>query len=345
MPDDDWLDSARETFERAAQEIKQTAEELLDEDTRAARLDELGRTTRELQRRVTARGRASLDAMRERARSLGDDTREELTALIEDWKRSRNETPDEFGERLLAAIDEEFVIDREWAHEQATRVAARLNAARAPAPALVPVVIWTDRYNAWAVPGRYVYLSREMQQTLAHDEAVAFVLAHEMAHHDLGHLGGPVTPARETSDDGLLARISSAPSVAALVVLTQLTWMRPELELEADTRAIELCEAAGYDRARCLEAFDAMKKHQLDLRDIEGAYGLDAHPDEDPDRAWRREQMRQRFGGYPSTWERKQRLVLGIRPDQTEVPEPEPEPEPEPVGSKRRRIPDPPEYL
>ncbi len=203
-------------------------------------------------------------------------------------------------------------------------------------------MLWSPIYAAWTLPGRYVYITRELQQTLQSDDAVAFVLAHEMAHHDLGHVRAA---AAEPGDEGrsILRRLASTPSLATVATYLRTRWMRPELELEADQKALALCEAAGYTREDCLQAFDAMRKRLLDLGDVEGVYALDAHPDDDPDWAWLRERLRQRIVGYPSIWERKQRLLDGIAPGDTEAPaaaEPEAEAEP-----GRRRIPDPPEYL
>lgn len=132
----------------------------------------------------------------------------------------------------------------------------RRPAQRRPAPAapLVPIVLWSPLYGAWTLPGRYLYITSELQQTLQSDDAVAFVLAHEMAHHDLGHV----------------AAATAEPGDEARSILTRL---------------------------------------------------------------------RKRLVGYPSIWERKQRLLLGIAPEQADA-----DAEPEP-GPGRRRIPDPPEYL
>ena len=342
---DDWLRSARETFERAANEIKQTAEDLLDDDTRATKLDVLADATEALEQRVTTRARQSINALLDGASSLADSARSELAELAQDWRLTWTETPDEFGERMRAVIVDECTVDDEWAREQANRAAERLNTVRAPATPLIPVVIWSEHYNAWSLPGRYIYISRELQQTLASDDAVAFVLAHEMAHHDLGHLGAPA--GKDNDDESFVSRIAKAPSVALLAAYFQTRWMRPEAELDADARALELCLDAGYERDKCLQAFDAMKKRALDLRHLESAYGLDVHPDVDPDVAWRREKWRQRFSGYPSAWERKQRLLLGLASHEDDVPEPPEEPpvEEESETPKRRKIPDPPTYL
>jgi Zn-dependent protease with chaperone function len=63
------------------------------------------------------------------------------------------------------------------------------------------------------------------------DDALAFVLAHEMAHHDLGHL--------------------SAMYLAAGVLGN---WQK--MEFAADRQGLALAVRAGYSAAGALEAFD-----------------------------------------------------------------------------------------
>src|SRR3989442_254287 len=72
------------------------------------------------------------------------------------------------------------------------------------------------------------------------DDPLAFVLAHEMAHHELGHLNlfhGRLS---------LLRTVPGAPVAALAVYLVEKLLISPEWELAADARALELCLAAGY---------------------------------------------------------------------------------------------------
>src|ERR1700738_1866604 len=94
-------------------------------------------------------------------------------------------------ERLVAS----FGLETEtWATGRVGGRAGRLNRVRdgCPVPGacthlLQAEILWMQEMNAYAAPGRYVYLSRELLQRAASDEPIALVLAHEMAHHDLGH--------------------------------------------------------------------------------------------------------------------------------------------------------------
>lgn len=163
---------------------------------------------------------------------------------------------------LYRFLDEHLVIERAgWAPEIAARAAARINAVRAPSPPLEPIVFWFRLAMAFTTDGAYVYLTRRLVERLRFEDSVAFVVAHEMAHHDLGHVA-----ARGRFTDGLLDR--------ALVLARQLARSETR-ERDADDRALELCERAGYDRARCLQAFDAMLEASLDHRDLDGTFGED----------------------------------------------------------------------
>ncbi|MBC8134759.1 MAG: M48 family metalloprotease, partial [Fibrella sp.] len=89
-----------------------------------------------------------------------------------------------------------FALETEaWATDQVRRVMARLNAVRARCPvrgacpfALRAELLWIGEPTAFALPGRYIYIARGLLQEFPGDEPVAFVLAHEAAHHDLGHV-------------------------------------------------------------------------------------------------------------------------------------------------------------
>ena len=104
------------------------------------------------------------------------------------------------------------------------------------------VVIWSDEHTAFTVPGRTIYVSRRLLERLADDDAAAFVVAHELAHHRLGHVPKPLTAA------------SKVPLWVLLGVLRNLI-ARPDHEREADLVAIQMCLDAGYDLERCLGAF------------------------------------------------------------------------------------------
>src|SRR5262245_47863284 len=199
-------------------------------------------------------------------------------------------------------IDRHLVIETTgWAPEICGRAAARLNAVRAPAPAMVPVVFWFRLTWAFTCAGAYVYITRRLLERLRHEDAVAFVLAHEMAHHDLRHI----------APRGALAKAGLPGVVAGTLIRAAENWARSEaLERAADDHAIVLCEKAGYDRERCLLAFDILLMDALDHGDVDGGLGSDDDlPDSDKAPSWlvaARKFLRRR--SHPPVVERRDRL-------------------------------------
>ena len=113
------------------------------------------------------------------------------------------------------------VIDTGPQAERAMGITRRLNAVRAPKRPKQAVVLWNNNFSAVTLRGKWVYVAKGLSERLS-DEGLAFVLAHEMAHHDLDHLTVHMTMA------GMLG------------------W-KQDMEGHADRRAFELMVAAGFD--------------------------------------------------------------------------------------------------
>jgi hypothetical protein len=107
------------------------------------------------------------------------------------------------------------------------------------------------------------------------------VLAHELAHHDLGHLR--LFPDWATGLRGVGVRV-------ALAVIRELECRiyGPERECDADRHALELCLAAGYDRERCLRLLEILQLYALDMGDVDIVYGPDPESDQElaEDASW-----------------------------------------------------------
>jgi Zn-dependent protease with chaperone function len=207
---------------------------------------------------------------------------------------------DDLGDWLHAKLAEEFSEETEaWAVERVGRVTERLNAVRTacPVPGAAPYalrthILWVGQMNAFAAPGRWIYLTRALLQRCDGDEPVAFVLAHEMAHHDLGHVRmlGPA-----------LSKLRGLPGnlfIISLPRLLELGFRSAEREAAADSYALDLCLAAGYDGHRCLELLDILEAEALNYRDLDSVFGPDSG--ETPFWRWRR--------GYPSLRARRDAL-------------------------------------
>jgi hypothetical protein len=140
------------------------------------------------------------------------------------------------------------------------------------------------------------------------DDQVAFVVAHEMAHHDLGHINVFA---------GWADKIASLPGAALFAKSFHvIEWQLygPEKECEADRHALDLCLAAGYVGNRALELFDILEHHALDVRDLDIVFSPDTESDDavDPDAGWlvkARTWIWQRSRGYLPIRDRREMLM------------------------------------
>lgn len=113
--------------------------------------------------------------------------------------------------------------------------------------------------NAFAVPGGYVYVTRQLM-TLAGDESeLAFAMAHEVGHVAARHAQAREAIARRNSMGGILGAILGsvlgggfgnvlAQQAARSATLRTLSFSR-EQEYQADTLALRYLIGAGYDPA------------------------------------------------------------------------------------------------
>jgi hypothetical protein len=99
------------------------------------------------------------------------------------------------------------------------------------------------------------------------------VIAHELAHHELGHLGYFRHAFARRA-----ARLS-APLLAMLFFRAlQKRIYSVEREIAADHHAIDLCMSAGYDPSKCLYLFHILELIALDYGDVNAVFGLDRNP-------------------------------------------------------------------
>lgn len=184
----------------------------------------------------------------------------------------RHHPDDPFGDWLHAECVAQWGEEREaWALERVERVMARLNAARPDGRALRAEILAMPEPNAFTAPGRWVYLGRVLLERCLTDDMAAFILAHEIAHHDCGHVA--------SLQRGWAAYLPSSVAgtvTASIFRAASHALHGPEREAEADRYAIALCLDAGYDAQRCLQAFDLLEMVHLDRGDIDGVFGPEA---------------------------------------------------------------------
>lgn len=194
-----------------------------------------------------------------------------------------------------------------WAPERVERVAARLQADRPEDARLVPIVLWIRIFTAFTVPGRYIYVARRLLERCADDESAAFLVAHEIAHHDLGDLSVPdwiPEPVRERGGQ----------IVASLYAAVSHQLHGPERECAADRHALELCMKAGYSAEKCLDLFSVLERYAAEVGDEDMIHGPDVDSDDElsPDASWMtraRIWLWQRSRGYLPIRDRRAALV------------------------------------
>jgi hypothetical protein len=194
------------------------------------------------------------------------------------WSSDFELSPGEwFGDWLHDQIAENALLEKNGFMPDRVRAAAeRLQASRAVRKRYVVEVPWIQAFNAFTAPGRYIYFGRRLLERCPHEDSAAFVIAHEIAHHDLGHL---------ELFDGAFARHAARLDAGMLVILffrmLQKRIYSPEWELAADRHAVDLCLKAGYDVAKCLYLFHILEMIALDYGDLGMVYGLDPESDQE----------------------------------------------------------------
>jgi predicted Zn-dependent protease len=184
-----------------------------------------------------------------------------------------------FGDWLHTTVGEAAFIERQgYMPDRVAAACARLQASRPPGERYVCEIPWLDAFTAFTAPGKYVYFSRRLLERCPHEDAAAFVIAHEIAHHDLGHLDYFSGPALRR-----IARSGTGFGLLAIVFFRNLQKRiySPENELAADCRAMDLCIEAGYSPAKCLYLFHIMELIYLDYGDLKGVFGLDPESDQE----------------------------------------------------------------
>jgi hypothetical protein len=225
--------------------------------------------------------------------------------MAHDFRFKRDES---FGDWLHREIHEAVSFEAEaWAIERAHRVEERLQAGRALGERLTVEIPWMEEMTAFTAPGRYIYFTRRLYEVCSTDEQVAFVVGHEIAHHDLGHV------ALFHGWANAVTRLPGAMLFAVFFHALECRLYGPEKECQADRRGMDLCLAAGYSGERCLELMDILEHRALDVGDEESIHGPDAESDNELDEnaTWKTKAQIwawQRKHGYLPIRDRRQML-------------------------------------
>ena len=182
-----------------------------------------------------------------------------------------------FGEWLHAELDANVHFERNgFMPDRVRAVAERLQQNRPDPSRFIVEIPWLDSFSAFTAPGRYIYFGRRLLERCPDEDSTAFVIAHEIAHHDLGHLSLFTGPFSRHA-----ARLQAGALAVLFFRLLQKRIYSPEWELAADRRAIEMCLAAGYDGVKCLRLFHIFELIALDYGDLGMVFGLDPASDQE----------------------------------------------------------------
>lgn len=220
---------------------------------------------------------------------------------------SNTNTPS-IGKLLYEELQKEVVFEKElWAIDHTDRVLSRIQAARKFPTKFFVTIPWLDAFTAFTAPGEYIFISRRLFQICRSDEMVAFTIAHEIAHHDLGHID--IFP--NWFKNGVSADMKFL--LMALYRTVETRIYGPEMECDADKYALDLCVKSGYNPSECLKLFNILEAYALDVGDLDAVFGPDESDDELAEEASWATKIRiwlyQRKRGYLPIRDRKQMLI------------------------------------
>ena len=199
------------------------------------------------------------------------------------------------GDFILEHLQDQYHFETDgWARERVDRVSELL---QGPDPIFEIHIPWMEDFTAFTAPGRHIFLSRRVLEQCRTDEPAAMIVAHEMAHHELGHV-------RHLPD--WLHELAGSETAVLLSMLRRSLFRRfhgAERERDADLHGLDLCLAAGYDGEACIGALDILERYALDHRALDAVYGAE-EPDpliSDRFSHWLNEKLR----SHPPLRERK----------------------------------------
>lgn len=229
-----------------------------------------------------------------------------------------NENETNIGEIICKALSENCLFETEkWAMDRVENIMRNFYTDCDLKKEYKVIIPWLNEYSAFTAVGNHIFFTRKLFQECSKEAMVAFVIAHEIAHHKLGHMS--MFP--DTFKDNLSADISIYAAGAYRLVESRI--YGPEQECDADRLGIEMCISAGYDPFECLEIFDKLEKIALDSNDLGAVFGPDESDDELLPDASKMTKLKiwlyQRKRGYLPIRDRRQMILhhlsqLGISP-------------------------------
>ncbi|MFC1712267.1 M48 family metalloprotease [Candidatus Poribacteria bacterium] len=114
-------------------------------------------------------------------------------------------------------------------------------------------VLDTDSIGAWAYPGGFILLTKGLINMAETDDALAFIIAHELGHQARGHVDRPMEAELEEKYKGIIAdrEIDGRGFVDEFV-----SEVTKQKEIEADQFGVLYTSLAGYDVSAAFSILD-----------------------------------------------------------------------------------------
>jgi len=138
-------------------------------------------------------------------------------------------------------------------------------------------ILDTTEINAFATPGGHIFVTRGLVDCASNEDALASVIAHEIAHIQLRHALTSIRNARyiNAAVSGALAGIGEgiggnakelagvmSDSVNEVITTMVVNGFSKSQELEADAAALSLLAGAGYQPSGIVEMLQSLKQKQ-----------------------------------------------------------------------------------
>ena len=142
-------------------------------------------------------------------------------------------------------------------------------------------ILDTQEYNAFATPGGHIMLTKGLVEAAASEDALAAIIAHELAHINLRHAAEIIEGMSLVNQAGDMADRAAAltgnsraaqqaqalrQSVAPIVDTMIKNGFSQAQEFDADRKALEILDAAGYDPQALLEILQILQRVQPNQR-------------------------------------------------------------------------------
>jgi len=140
------------------------------------------------------------------------------------------------------------------------------------------MILDSQEFNAFATPGGHIFITRGLMEAVSSEDALAGIIAHELAHIMLRHGISMITSMKAADDLNSIARQSAViaggenndnqgiqafrNSINEFMDNMLKSGYSRAQEFEADNTAIELLASAGYDPKGFLEALEVLQKAQ-----------------------------------------------------------------------------------